>query len=348
MASMAAASAFAAAHVQASSFGFIVPAEELPHEATIMQWPVSRVVHPDPHFLADLQDTIARIANAIAAFEPVIMLADSQYHSQMRRMLGRNITLWDIATDDLWARDSGPLIAVYENGNREVPQIQFNGWGNKQTHRNDGRVAPACAQTLGFHMFDTGLKGEAGGVEQDGHGLLIAHESSWVNDNRNPGLSRDEVSARLIHAYGADRIIWSSGLAGGDITDYHIDSLARFVAPGRVLINLPETPDIDDPFHQAALETSDVMETAGLDVRVIPEPTRRRVQSIDFVASYANYYVCNGAVIMAEFGDAAADQMARETMGEFFPNREIVTLNVDALGEVGGGIHCATKEIPAG
>ena len=175
----------------------------------------------------------------------------------------------------------------------------------------------------------------------------MAHESSWVVNNRNPGLSRDEIGRRLMKAYDANRILWSPGVIGEDITDYHIDSLARFTGPGRVLVNLPDKPDKKDPFHLAALDTHDTLVAAKLEVEVIPEPERRRVKSIDFVASYANYYACNGAVIAAQFGDRAADEIAVSALKKHYPGREVITLNVDALGEIGGGIHCATQQMPA-
>ena len=117
---------------------------------------------------------------------------------------------------------------------------------------------------------------------------------------------------------------------------------------GRVLVNLPDDPDMSDPFHVAALDTYDALEAAGLQVEVIPEPAKRRVKSIVFVASYANYYVCNGGVVAAQFGDVEADQIAVESLRRHYPGREVVTLNVDALGEVGGGIHCATQQMPMG
>lgn len=323
-----------------------VPPEETPHDATFMMWPASRRVHPEKAFLQLLQGTIADIANAISDFEPVIMLAAAEEHAAARRMLSRKVTLWDIPTEDLWARDAGPLIA-YRGRERVVSHITFNGWGNKQLHHRDGTVAAAIAERLGFDMVPSGLVGEAGGVEHDGHGLLMAHESSWVNANRNPGLARDEIERRLLNAYGAERMIWSPGVWGEDITDYHIDSLARFTGPGRVLINLPDTPDWEDPFHAAAFETLEALQAAKLDVDIIPEPEERRVDDLEFVASYANFYVCNGAVIAAQFGDRETDRLAKRALARHYPDRQIVTLNVDALGEVGGGIHCATQQLPA-
>ncbi len=326
---------------------FFVPPEESPHERTFMQWPVNRQVHADPVFLRMTQQTIADIANAISEFEPVTMLAAQNDHARARAKLSGAVALWDVPTEDLWCRDSGPIFVVNGNGDMAVSQIQFNGWGERQVNQRDSQIAGRVAHRLGVPLLPTGLRGEAGGVEQDGHGLLIAHESSWVNDNRNPGLSRDQIEQRLLKAYGADRMIWSAGLWDQDITDYHIDSLARFTGPGRVLINLPDDPDMSDPFHLAALDTHDTLVAQGLSVEVIPEPHRRRVQSIDFVASYANYYVCNGGVIAAQFGDKETDQIAVDALARHYPGREIVTLNVDPLGELGGGIHCATQQMPA-
>lgn len=329
-----------------SGFKLQVPAEEAPHELTFMQWPVDRTVHHDAEFLEILQRTIANIANSISDFEPVIMLASTQVHSKARTLLSSKIELWDIPTEDLWCRDSGPLFAKRNNGELVVSHIQFNGWGNKQVHQRDGRIAARVAERLDLRLISSGVTGEAGGVEHDGHGLLMAHESSWVNENRNPGLNRDAIEKLLLAAYGADKMIWSGGVWGEDITDYHIDSLARFTGPGRVLINLPFTPDERDMFHMAALDTHDRLKAAKLEVDVIFEPERGRVSSNDFVASYANFYACNGAIIAAQFGDKETDTEATRALKRHYPGREIVTLNVDALGEVGGGIHCATQQLP--
>ena len=113
------------------------------------------------------------------------------------------------------------------------------------------------------------------------------------------------------------------------------------------MINLPKTPDRRDPFHVAALKTYDVVVSAGLEVEVIPEPKKRRVKSRDFVASYANYFVCNGAVIAAQFGDPETDAIAKDALTRHYPKRDVITLNIDPLGELGGGIHCATQQMPA-
>ena len=112
-------------------------------------------------------------------------------------------------------------------------------------------------------------------------------------------------------------------------------------------MNLPDRPDRQDPFHTAAVETHDILRDAGLPLEVIPEPNRPCIRRYDFVASYVNYYVCNGAVIGAQFGDRETDEIAREALARLYPGREVVMLNTDPLGELGGGIHCATQQMPA-
>ncbi|MEL7216277.1 MAG: agmatine deiminase family protein [Pseudomonadota bacterium] len=327
-----------------ASGGWYLPDEALPHERTFMQWPVSRAVYRDGAFLDMVQDAIADVANTIAGFEPVVMLMEAGHTGAARRKLSEAVEIWDVPTEDLWARDSGPVFVTDGTGNLAVRSFNFNGWGGRQVHREDGRVAARVAERMGLPLLDNGLVGELGGLEHDGEGLVIAHESSWVNPNRNTG-SRAEVEALILEAIGAERMIWAPGIAGQDVTDYHIDSLARFVGPGRVLIQLPEY-DARDPWRRVPHETHDILADAGLEMIVIPEPERPRVRSLDFVASYINCYLCNGAVIAAQFGDARTDAMARETFEALYPEREVVMLNVDPIGEIGGGIHCATQQQP--
>jgi agmatine deiminase len=335
----------------ARAAGFWYPEETDPHERTFMQWPVNRAVHDDADFLADLQATIADIASTIAEFEPVVMLAAAEHHKVIRKLVSSGVKLWDIPTDDLWCRDSGPSFVVDGKCGLAVTQFNFNAWGGKQVHGNDGKIAARIAIRLGLPVFDVGLVGEAGGVETDGHGTLIAHESSWVNGNRNKG-SKAEVEVMLLDTMGAEKVIWAPGIKGADITDYHIDALARFVKPGQVPIQMGEEVDPDDPWSVSAFETRDILAEATdaqgrkLDLVILPEPYDIRVDSPHFVASYVNYYVCNGGVIAAGFGDKAADAEAVAILACLYPGREIVMLNTDALGEVGGGIHCATHEQP--
>lgn len=330
--------------------GFFVPPEDGPHVRTFMQWPASTAVHPEPLFLDDLRSAVAGIANTTSEFEPVVMLMDEGLVSRARAKLTEKVEIWDIPTDDLWCRDAGPLFAVGDDGRAVVSHIRFNGWGNKQVHANDRLVAARVAERIGTDLFETGLTGEPGGIEWDGDGTLVAHESCWVNPNRNR-LPRNEIEQRLLAAYGADKMIWAPGVKGLDITDDHIDALARFVRPSEIVFQVPHPGD-NDIFSRSARKTLSILKSAldsrdrRLKITELPSPRRTRVRSEDFLASYANFYVCNGAVICAEFGDQDTDQEAARVLQSLFPDREIISLNIDPIGETGGGIHCATQQQP--
>ncbi len=332
--------------------GYAMPPESEPHQRTLMQWPVSLAVY-DGAMLGRVQACIARIANAISRFEPVAMLVAGHYAATARSQLSSEIELWNIPTDDLWCRDSGPTFVRNTAGELAIAHLRFNGWGGKQPHRNDSRIASAVAKRLDLPLLESGLVGEQGGVEHDGAGTLLAHASCWANPNRNRiGLA--EIERRLLAALGAQQMIWAPGIAGKDITDFHIDALARCVGPGKILIQLGREVDPTDPWSVAGHETLRILQSARdvrgrpLEILRLADPLSIRSYQSDFVASYVNYYVCNGAVIAAQFGDAKADGAAREMLASLYPGRQIVMLNVDPLGEAGGGIHCATQQQPRG
>ncbi len=335
---------------RARNDAYEMPLESEPHERTFMQWPVNLDVY-DRAALRRVQASIALIANTISRHEPVVMLAARDHHASARKQLSSGVALWDVATDDLWCRDSGPTFVRNQDGGLAIAHLRFNGWGNKQPHRDDAIIAPRLAKRLGLPLLPTGLVGEQGGVEHDGAGTLLAHASCWVNRNRNAG-TQAQIGDALLAALGAEKIIWAPGISGKDITDYHIDALARFVSPGKLLIQLGETIDRDDPWSVAGHETLRLLrhttDASGKKLEIIrlPDPVSIRSRKADFVASYVNYYVCNGAVIAAQFGDTSADGRARELLQSLYPGRVIEMLNIDAIGESGGGIHCATQQQP--
>ena len=337
----------------AKQAGFKMPLESEPHLRTFMQWPASKSIYGGQEDLDAVREKIAFIANTIGKFEPVVMLARPEQHEDAQTYLKKNVELWSMAVQDLWCRDSGPTFVVNAEGRSATSELNFNGWGEKQAHEDDTQIARRVAEKLGLQIFDNAIKGEGGGVEFDGEGTLLAHASCWVNPNRNSG-TEDEIAKILCDALGAEKMIWAPGVKDADITDYHIDALARFVKPGKVLIQLPDKVISGDPWSKAAFETYDVLKNATdaqgrkLEIVVIPEPLNIRSRSRDFVSSYVNYFVCNGAVIGAEFGDDKADDEAARILGQLYPNRKIVSLNVDAIGESGGGIHCSTQQQPLG
>jgi agmatine deiminase len=345
--------AYAGDGLSAKAAGFSMPLESDPHLRTFMQWPAIPDIYGSKKALADVRSRIALIANSIAKFEPVVLLARPEQFDEAKALIGPNVELWPIETQDLWCRDSGPTFVVNAKGELAASELNFNGWGNKQEHEDDGRIARRVSEKMGLRIFESGVVGEGGGVETDGAGTLFAHESCWVNPNRNRD-DRDVIERKLLAALGAEKMIWAPGVKDADITDYHIDALARFIKPGVVLIQLPDKVADADPWSASAYETYDVLKSATdangkkLEIIVLPDPKNIRSEKPDFVSCYANYYVCNGAVIGAEFGDDIADEKARSTLQQLYPGREIVSLNVDPIGEAGGGIHCSTQQQPLG
>ena len=326
--------------------GFWMPEEAVRHERTFMQWPVNPAVYEDRRDLDDIQWVIAGIANTIGDFEPVVMLMAPGHERAARRKLRDAVEIWPVPTDDLWARDSGPIFVRNDAGALAVVDITFNGWGHRGPHGEDSQVAARVARHMGLALLDSGVVGEGGGVETDGDGTLMAHESSWVNANRNT-LPRDVIEERLLTALGAEKMIWAPGLIGLDPTDAHIDGLARFAGPGVVLIQLPAQIWPNDPWSASAYETYDIL-AASTDARgrplqlaVVPEPDEGSP------SAYANYYVFNGGVLASRLGDPETDEAAVAILSRLYPGREVMLLDTQLLGELGGGIHCATQQQPA-
>ena len=335
----------------AKAAGFHMPLESDPHSRTFMQWPAVKSIYGNQDDLDAVREKIALIANSIGRFEPVVLLTRPEQFESAMQHIKSGVELWPLQVQDLWCRDSGPTFVVNAAGELAASELNFNGWGNKQQHDDDAKIANRIAEKLKLPSFDNGIVGEGGGVEVDGAGTVLAHASCWVNSNRNAG-TQAEVEKLLLDALGAEKMIWAPGVIGADITDFHIDALARYVKPGQVMIQLPDKIIDGDPWSASAFETYEILKKATdaqgnkLDIIVVPEPVNIRSNAKDFVNSYANYFVCNGAVISAEFGDDKADVEAARILGQLYPGREIVSLNIDAIGEAGGGIHCSTQQQP--
>ena len=331
---------------------FFMPAEEEPHSATWMCFPGRRTVWGQ--YLEEAQESIATIALTVAEFEPVRMLVRPRDRAIAADLVGSDVELIEAPVDDLWARDTLPLFLVSNAGRLSAARVEFNGWGDKQIHAGDTTLAGIVADAAGVALLETGLVGEGGGLETDGDGTLLAARSSWVNDNRNPGWSEEEIADTLTAALGADRLLWVDGVAGEDITDGHIDTLARFANPQTIIHEYTSYTEPGETWYDLAQATADelaafeTLDGQPYDFVALTQPaTNRQPNNPDFLASYVNYYVCNGALIMSAFGDEAADRLAQEQLGELYPDREVVAINIDGVSAGGGGIHCATQQQPA-
>ncbi|MER7535703.1 agmatine deiminase family protein [Streptomyces sp. NPDC097704] len=331
---------------------FAVPIEDVPHTRTWMAWPDSTAIWGGK--LSGVQADIALIARTIAKYEPVVMCANSGSAARARSLCGSTVTvISSIPVDDCWMRDTGPVFRTDGAGGLDAVGLNFNGWGNKQTHARDALVAERIASYVGVPFTYADLVGEGGAVEQDGAGTLTATRSSLVNSNRNPGMTEQQIEAAMCAAYGATKVIWFDGVRGQDITDDHVDATSRFLAPGRAVVQMPLSTDTDAYARDARqqyniLNASTTSGGAPMEVSRIQGPDYYKIRSTnrDFLASYANYYLCNGAVVSGQFGDTQADAAARATLARLYPDRVIEQLNIDRLGTGGGGIHCVTQQQP--
>ncbi|MCB5906923.1 agmatine deiminase family protein [Streptomyces sp. SF28] len=328
-----------------------MPAETQEHVRTFMSWPSPDSVWED--LTSDVQGDVAGIARALADFEPVVMLAAREEVKAARRACGSGVEVIPVAVDDLWMRDSGPTFVEGPKGLEGI-DLHFNGWGGKQEHEHDARVARAVLEYAEVPRIDAPLTAEGGSLEVDGHGTLVVTESSLANANRNPGLSRDEVERALKDLVGAEKVIWLKGLKAQDITDYHVDSLARFAEDAVVLLSRPWDGDGPDMWTRAYEQARSVMEREtdardrSIEIVDLPEPDPIRLgrRGDDFLGSYANYYTANDAVLIPRFGDRRADRNAAVVIGDLHPGREVVQLEIRTIAEGGGGIHCATQQQP--
>ncbi|MEJ6001345.1 agmatine deiminase family protein [Paucibacter soli] len=331
--------------------GWHMPDEAEPHAATWMSFGPSEEVWGQ-RLLRPVQQHLAGIARAIAAFEPVHMLVREEQVELAARLCGNKVRLEVQPVDDLWMRDTGPVFVKNAAGGHAGVDFNFNGWGGKQAHAQDAEVAEFVCEQTGVPRLSAELVLEGGGIEVDGQGTAIITESCVLNRNRNPGLTKAACEAELKRLLGLEKILWLPGIAGKDITDGHTDFYARFCSPGVVVAGLDEDPkSYDHAVTQRHLEIlRQASDARGRKLRVLvlkgPERVRPELESPEFAAGYINFYVCNGAVIAPQFGDARADANCSSVLRELFPGRELVQLNIDAIAAGGGGIHCTTQQQP--
>ncbi|NES02461.1 MAG: agmatine deiminase family protein [Okeania sp. SIO2F4] len=335
-----------------SNSSFFMPDEAEPHLSTWMAFSASADIW-GRKYASGVQDNLARIAKAIVKYEPVKMLVRKEDYKVAIAKCGTDVELIVCPIDDLWMRDTGCVFVVNDAGEKAAIDFNFNGWGNKQYHSRDAKVARFVAKQSGVPLFNTDLVFEGGGIEVDGQGTAIVTESCIINDNRNPGWSKADCEAELKALLGLHKIIWLPGIRGYDITDGHTDFYARFAAPGVVIAGYDPDPDSFDHAvtkkHLQILRSATDADGNQLEVVVLEGPKKIRSgyeTDDDFAAGYINFYVINGAVIAPEFGDRQADRRAKETLAELFPGRDIVQINIDEIAAGGGGIHCTTQQEP--
>lgn len=325
-----------------------MPAEWTPHERCWMAWPTREGMWPDAE---GTRRNYAAVAHAIARFEPVTMLASPAHVPQARNYLGDDIDIFEVPIDDSWARDSGPNFVVSDQGDLAGVCYRFNAWGEKyQPYDQDAKMAERILERIGVTAIKSNLIAEGGGICVDGEGTLLTTDTCFPNANRNPDLSRQAIEDELKLTLGVRKVIWLPGDPLDDETDGHVDGIASFAEPGKIIVastdnpNDPRKPFFDSLKIQLAQETD--ARGRSFELLELPEAPEECVIGDRFCLSYVNFYYANGAVIAPSYDDHT-DGQVRERLQSYFPEREIVLVPIKDIAIGGGGIHCITQQQPA-
>jgi agmatine/peptidylarginine deiminase len=339
------------------------PAEWEPQSAVLIAWP-----HEGTDWgprLSAVEDTYVALVAAIVRFEDaVICVADDdlQTYAEARLRSARvdmeRVRFVTVEYDDTWLRDSGP-ITLKATTARDMPfrllDFRFTGWGGKyEASRDDRLIEALISQGVFIENCDHApyrFALEGGGIETDGAGTLL---TTWrCLHERHPDASRAELTAKLSEWLAQDRVLWlDRGYLEGDDTDAHIDTLARFAAEDAIVYQACD--DVSDSHYEelqamaaelAALRTRD-----GIPYRLFALPWAAPIvdEGRRLAASYANFLIVNGAVLMPAYGDAETDAGAQAVLAQAFPDREIVPIPCRPLIWQNGSLHCITMQLPSG
>jgi agmatine deiminase len=344
-----------------------MPPEWAPHQATYLVWPHNRDTWPGK--FESIPPVYARMVAAIAQFEPVrllvnddaaaasarLMVAEALARAGMARVLAR-VEFVTIATNDSWIRDFGPIIVNRWAGGERAPaqlalDFRFNSWGGKYGPADlDDAVPERLAQHYGFDLIAVGMVLEGGSIDVNGAGALLTTESCLLNPNRNAGLSRTEIETTLKFCFGAETVHWLGEGIVGDDTDGHIDDIARF-ADERTIVTVTENDPANPNYallrdnHERLAALRD-REGRPYRIEMLEMPPALFYEGTRLPASYANFYVVNGGVVMPTFG-CETDAKAAAVLARLFPGRRVV--GVESLDLVWGlgAVHCLTQQHPA-
>lgn len=335
------------------------PAEWEPQEAVWLSWPLNPGIWPGR--LAELQERFAELAAVISRYVRVRINAAWESHAAVCKTVQRRgaemdrVELFDHPTNDVWCRDHGGIFVTDQGGGLVVTDWKYNAWGGKFPPWDlDNAVPAAMAHSLGLPSRTSELVLEGGGIEGNGQGLLLTTEAVLLNPNRNPGWMREDVEAELKRLLGVDRVFWLARGIEGDDTDGHVDDFCRFFAPNRVLLAVE--PRQSDRNHLILEENrerlQDLRTVDGERCEVVELPMPERLSAADWrlerlPASYANFLITNGSVIVPVFGQPENDDRALGILRACFSGREVIGLNACDFVYEGGAIHCLTQQQPA-
>jgi agmatine deiminase len=336
-----------------------MPAEWEPHRAVWLAWPSHAELWGEDE-LASAQDEFVGLCTAVADAIPgtrrgealeIVCRTDEDEQRARERLGALGARTHRAEYGDIWLRDTAPIFVEVDGALR--PQVfRFNGWGGKYELPGDAELGRAIAGFSGWPADLHDLVLEGGAIELDGEGTLLTTKQCLLNPNRNPHLDQRAIEERLRAIFGVERILWLDEGLLHDHTDGHIDTIARFVAPGRVVCMAPSG---EDPNHEVleriARDLSRMKDARGrsLDVVRVPSPGRvtGRVDDGEDVmpASHVNFYVGNTTVVVPVYG-TPWDEAVVEALAPVFSDRKVVGRSCRTILEGGGGFHCITQQEP--
>jgi agmatine deiminase len=331
-----------------------MPAEWVEHTRTFISWPVQEsMVYPDDY--AAVSEGYAQIVKAIAEFEPVTIVVNPMDLTQVKLFFSEdNIDFLPIEHNDAWLRDNGPTFILNNQGEAAGVNWGFNAWGGKYVPWDlDDQVAPQILEHLGLKRFDAPFVMEGGSIHVDGEGTLTTTEECLLNPNRNPELSKAQIEDYLEKFLCINKVIWLKNGLSGDETDGHVDNIACFAAPGKVIIQVCDDPE--DENYTITREMMQVLSQAkdakGRNLEIIPiqQAPISSYKGKRLTLSYLNFYFVNGGIILPVFGGKAeeTDRLALKVLTVTFPDRRIRTVNGMAIIREGGNVHCTTQQMAA-
>ncbi|MCB0969035.1 MAG: agmatine deiminase family protein [Ilumatobacter sp.] len=329
-----------------------MPGEFAPHERTVICWPTRDAIYPGP-LLDEARAAHAELAQAIARYEPVTMIAPPGTADDAAERCGGGVEVVEIPIDDSWFRDSGPIYVTGDAGARTAVDFAFNAWGEKfPPWDDDAAVARRWAEHAGHDTTSVDLVFEGGSISTDGEGSFVTTIQCLMHPNRNPTLTRARIEETLAAALGLESMLWlPHGLALDADTDGHVDNVAAFARPGVLVVQGCDDPD--EPDHLLMDVNRRIadgwVDARGRSVAVVEVPVLpfRERDGVRVPVPYLNYYVGNGFVAVPTCGHPAdADMLA--IIAEQYPGRDAFGLDVgEILAIGGGGIHCVTQQVPA-
>jgi agmatine deiminase len=329
-----------------------MPAEWLPQSATWLSWPHNQETWPEN--LAQAQAEFVTFAGTIAEVQPVKVMCAGAAADQAALALNKieNLELITIPTNDAWARDYAPTF-VQHQGQLIAINWRYNAWGGKYPpFDHDEQVATRVGNHLGIPVVSPDLCFEGGGIEVNDRGIMLCTETCALNPNRNPGKTLAEVEAIFKKHLGVKKIVWLPGDAIiGDDTDGHIDQLARFTDDRTIVYAWSD--DDHDPQQTGLAENRDALcrglDAAGhADYRLIPLPIPPAMEwhGRRIPASYCNFLICNGLVIVPKFSHPESDGQAMNILEPLFPKHRLVALDSLNLTVGLGSFHCLSQQQP--